>query len=111
MHITMVKKLSEDGTACKKCQEVEEKMQAADQMRHIDQVVIACENDPRSEGMILSAMYGVERAPFFVVERDGEEAEIYTVYLKFVKEVLNEQPDQKEELAQLVEDNPDLDFL
>jgi hypothetical protein len=30
----------------------------------------------------------VERAPFFVVEEEGKEAEVFTVYFKFAKEVL-----------------------
>jgi predicted DsbA family dithiol-disulfide isomerase len=37
--------------------------------------------------MRLAERLGVDRAPFFVVERDGA-IEVYTVYLRFVNEVL-----------------------
>jgi hypothetical protein len=53
----------------------------------------------------------VDRAPFFVVERDGQPTAIYTVYFKFVKEVLNTQTDEADELQEILNDNPDLDFI
>ena len=85
----MVKKINADGSACKKCDEVDAKMRAAGHFKLIDRVVYAEEQNPSSEGMIFSAMYGVEHAPFFIVEHDGGEPVIYTVYLEFVKKVLN----------------------
>ncbi|MEO0442277.1 MAG: hypothetical protein AAFZ92_00845 [Pseudomonadota bacterium] len=88
MRITLVKKVLADGSPCKKCAEVLSKMEAADQLRFIDAIVIADEADKSSPGMILAAQHKVNRAPFFIVERDGQQAEIYTVYFKLVKDVL-----------------------
>ncbi len=89
MKVTFVKKIFADGTPCKKCGEVIEKMEAGDQMRFIDEVVIADEANPDSEGMRLAAQHDVTKAPFFIVEHDDGEIVIYTIYFKFVKEVIN----------------------
>ena len=110
MKITMVKKLLADGSPCKKCGEVEEKMRAAGHLELLDRVVIADEADPASEGMVLAALHTVARAPFFIVERDGQAPEIYTVYFKFVKEVLNTQTSEDDEIREIMND-VDLDFL
>jgi len=107
----MVKKLFADGAPCKKCAEVEQKMQQAGQLERIDQIVIADEADPASAGMLLAAQHNVDRAPFFIVEQDSGAVEIYTVYFKFVKEVLNAETSEDEELQEIINDNPDLDFI
>lgn len=89
MKITLVKKVLADGSPCKKCGEVLAKMEASDQLRFIDEIVIADERDKDSAGIRLAAQYNVNRAPFFVVEKDNNEVDIYTVYFKFVKEVID----------------------
>ncbi len=89
MKITLVKKILADGSPCKKCGEVLEKIEAADQMRFIDEIVIADEADKNSAGMLLAAQYQVSRAPFFIVEDDDGTTEVFTIYFKLVKEVLN----------------------
>lgn len=88
MKITLVKKILADGSPCPKCRDVEDKLLEKDQMRFIDETLIADERDAQSPGMLLAQRYGVERAPFFVVEEEGDEPRIYTVYFKFAKEVL-----------------------
>jgi predicted DsbA family dithiol-disulfide isomerase len=60
--------------------------------------------------MLLATEHGVDRAPFFIVEREGEAAQIYTVYFKFVKEVLDAKTSEEEEIAEIMND-VDLDFL
>jgi hypothetical protein len=70
MKITVVKKLFAHGSPCKKCAEVEQKMRLADQLSAIDELIIADEADPQSKGMPLAAQHNVDRAPFFIVERD-----------------------------------------
>ena len=110
MKLTMVKKVFADGSPCKKCGEIETKMRDAGQLEQLDQIVIAYEADPQSEGMQLAAQHNVDRAPFFIVERDGQNAEIYTVYFKFVKEVLNAKTSEDEEIQEIMND-VDLDFL
>ena len=89
MNITFVKKIFADGSPCKKCGEVIAKMEAADQLRFIDHIAIADEADDNSEGMILAKQYAVTKAPFFIVEHDDGSSDIYTIYFKFVKEVIN----------------------
>lgn len=111
MKITMVKKVMLDGSPCKKCAEVELKMRSTGHLDHIDQVLIADENDPSSPGMLLASEFNVARAPFFVVEKPGQPPLVYTVYLKFVKEILKEHTAEKDEIQEIMENNPDLDFL
>lgn len=89
MRITLVKKILADGSLCAKCNDVEQKLKENDQEKFLDEVLIADERDPQSPGMQLAQRLNVQRAPFFVVEKEGEEPEVYTVYFKFVKEVLN----------------------
>ena len=84
----MVKKILDDGSPCKKCAEVEQRLVSARLMDKIDDIVIADERDLESPGMQLAREYQVERAPFFIVEEDGIPPRIYTVYFKLVKEVL-----------------------
>ncbi len=88
MKITLVKKIKADGQLCKKCEEVERRLIDSDLMGRIDQVVIADEREPDSEGMKLAAEHEVELAPFFIVEDDDGGTTIYTIYFQFVKEVL-----------------------
>ena len=89
MHITMVKKLKADGSPCAKCADVENRLRDADLLGNIDRVVIADESNLDSEGMQLARKYQVELAPFFIVENNNE-TKIYTVYFKFLKEVLSQ---------------------
>jgi len=111
MHIAMVRKIGADGAPCRKCAEVERRLRDAGLLARIDRVIIADERDPESEGMQLAARYGVDRAPFFVVEDDAGPARIYTVYHRFLKEVLEEGAPEAEEAKELLEQNPGLDYL
>ncbi|TVZ38996.1 hypothetical protein P886_3383 [Alteromonadaceae bacterium 2753L.S.0a.02] len=111
MKITLVKKILADGTPCKKCADVIDKLESSGQMAQIDAVLVADERDPSSEGMVLAKKLDVDRAPFFIVEQDGAEPQVYTVYMKFVKEVLDQKTSEREELKEIMENNDDLDFL
>ncbi len=88
MTITMVKKVNADGTACRKCAEVEQRLEDAGLTALIDHTVIADSRDPDSKGMQLAKKHGVDVAPFFIVESEDGNYTIYTVYFQFVKEVL-----------------------
>lgn len=88
MRITFVKKILADGNPCAKCRDVEEKLRETDQLRLINETIIADERDSDSAGMQLAREHQVTRAPFFIVEEEGQEPRVYTVYFKFVKEVL-----------------------
>lgn len=111
MKITLVKKILADGSPCKKCGDVLQKLESTGQMQYINDIKVADERDLQSEGMQLAEQYNVNRAPFFIVEEEGKEATIYTVYFKFVKEVLDQKTSEREELKEIMNDNPDLDFL
>lgn len=111
MNISMIKKIKEDGSPCRKCAEFELRLKEAGLFNRIDQVIIADERDPDSAGMRLAAQYEVDRAPFFLVEKEGEAPRIYTVYLKFLKEVLGTTASEQDEAKDILEKNPDLDFL
>ena len=82
-----------------------------DLIDRIDQIVVADERDPDSEGMLLARKYKVEQAPFFVVEDNNQPAKIYTVYFKFVKEVLSEEVSEQQEVKEIMDQNTDLDYL
>ena len=109
MHITFVKKIKADGSPCRKCAEVQERLEKSGYLPRIDRTVIADERDPASEGMQLAQRHSVEVAPFFIVE-DGGATRIYTVYFRFVKEVLQGKTDSSEEIADIM-DRQNLDFL
>ena len=111
MQITMVKKLFADGNPCRKCIGVEQKRREAGQLDKIDQVLVADEADPNSAGMLLAAEHGIDRAPFFIVEHEDQPTQLYTVYLKFVKEILAEPTSEAEEIQDIMDTNPDLDFI
>jgi len=109
--ITYVKKILADGSPCKKCGEVTAKMEEAGHLQHIDEILIADERDPESAGLQLAAKHDVNRAPFFVVEEEGKETAVYTVYFKFVKQVLAGKTNEADEIKEIMNDNPDLDFI
>ncbi len=111
MHITLVKKILADGSPCRKCAEVQERLENEGLIDRIDHTVIADERDPESEGMLLAKKHDVDRAPFFIVEKDNSDVEIYTVYFKFINEVLNQTSNEKDAAKEILDDNPDLDFL
>ncbi len=111
MNITMVKKIKKDGSPCRKCLDILRQLEENDLINQIDQIVVADEREPDSEGMLLARKYKVEQAPFFVVEEDNQPVKIYTVYFKFVKEVLSEGVSEQQEIKEIMDQNTDLDYL
>lgn len=111
MKITFVKKILADGSPCKKCNDVMNKLESSGQMAHIDEVLVADLRDSESEGLKLANELEVDRAPFFVIEEGGKEPLVYTVYMKFVKDILNQKTEEKDELSEIMSNNDDLDFL
>jgi phosphoadenosine phosphosulfate reductase len=93
MHVTMVKKRLASGEACKKCIEAEDLLKSRGVWGRIDQVVWAIENEPESEGMQLARRYGVEAAPFFLVDEGGGDAVPYSSVLRFMREKLDAKRD------------------
>lgn len=108
--ITMVKKIGPDGSACRKCADVLRRLEAGGHLEQIDRVAIADERDPDSAGWALARRHGVTSAPFFVVFEGGAER-VYTNYFQFAREVLQRPVRERDELAELLERNPELDFI
>lgn len=111
LKITFVKKILASGEPCPKCNDVQQKLEDNDQMRFIDETLIADERDDNSPGMQLAKQYQVTLAPFFIVETPDQPPKIYTVYLKFAREILGSISHLTEENAETLRQNPDLDFL
>ena len=111
MHITMVKKIKKDGSPCRKCADVITQLEENKLLDRIDKIVIADERDLNSQGMILAKEHNVDLAPFFVIEEEGQATKIYTVYFKFVKEVLSEGLSEQQEIKEIMEQNQDIDYL
>lgn len=111
MKITLVKKILKDGSPCKKCGDVLQKLEDSGHMARIDHVAVVDERDRSSEGFALAKRHNVDRAPFFIVEEEGTEPQVYTVFMKFLKDVLEQKTEKSEELKEIMSDNQDLDFL
>lgn len=114
MRITFVKKILADGQPCPKCADVEERLVDSGQMSRIDRVVVADERDPESEGMRLAVQHEVAKAPFFVVEEaddQGASTTVYTVYLRFVRDVFGGKRDGVAEAREAMRANPDLGLI
>ncbi len=111
MNITFVKKIKADGSPCRKCADVQSRLEKEAYIDKIDRIVIADEGDINSDGMQLAKQYAVDRAPFFIVEDEGKEPVVYTVYFKFVNEILNGKTSEEDAAKDILDANPDLDFL
>jgi hypothetical protein len=109
--ITLVKKILADGSPCQKCADVLARLQSSGQMDRIDAVLVADERDPQSPGMLLAERLQVSRAPFFLVTTETGAETVYTVYFKFAREVLNTSISQSQQAAEILNDNPDLDYI
>jgi hypothetical protein len=94
----MVKKQLLDGSECKKCVEATEHLKARGLWNRIDDIVWAYENNPASEGMVLSKTLGVDQAPFFIVDVDGRRV-TYTSVLQLVRERMNQTVSVQEQAA------------
>lgn len=108
--ITLVKKIKADGSACRKCGDVLARLERDGVWSRIDRVVTADERDPVSEGMRLAERHGVERAPFFIVERPGEPVQVHTIYMRLLREVLQKKTDERDEVTELM-NSTELDFI
>ena len=88
MQVTMVKKVLADGSPCKKCQEASDKLAAMNLDDQIDRILEVHEARPgEGEGAAFAARFEVDRAPFFVVEEEGNERVILSV-MQLIRKVL-----------------------
>ena len=94
MHITFVKKVGRPGKPCNKCAQVEQDLRENGYWDSIDSVLVADDRIEDSAGVRLATALDISQAPFFVVKDDDGGIRIYTIYLKFVAEVLEQQDDR-----------------
>ena len=93
--ITMVKKLTPDGEQCRKCNDIEARLERDGLLDQIDTHIYMNLEDPQDLGTQLAARHDVKVAPFFVVQHLDAKSEevvdedIYTVYLKMKKQVFD----------------------
>jgi phosphoadenosine phosphosulfate reductase len=85
--IIMVKKLLANGEPCAKCLQAQEQLERRGLWGQIDDVVWAKEAEPTSAGLELARKYGVELAPFFIVQESGQADRVYTSTLKLIQEL------------------------
>ena len=111
MYIRMIKKILKDGQPCRKCLGIEERLIRNGLIDRIDEIIIADERDNNSQGMKLAGQYNVDHAPFFIVEREGQSPRIYTVYFRFIKEVFDSVTSEQEEIREIQDQSPDLDYI
>lgn len=87
MRVTMVKKVLESGEDCPKCKEAIKILQEKGLWDRVNKVVAAVVGNEESEGFVLAREYGVERAPFFIIETDDGEKKAIVSVLQFIREL------------------------
>jgi hypothetical protein len=107
---TAVIKIKTDGQPCAKSAQVIADLESRGLWKKIDRVVIADEQDTSSEGYQLAQQYQVDAAPFFITSED-QHTIIYKAYYQFLQQVFHQTVDQSLELAEIMRQNPDLDFI
>jgi predicted DsbA family dithiol-disulfide isomerase len=111
MHITFVKKIKTDGTPCRKCAEVQARLEKDNYIQKINEIVIADESNKNSKGMRLAKEHGIEQAPFFIVDDEKKGIAIYTVYFKFINEIFNKKINEKEIAKEILDADHNLDYI
>jgi dissimilatory sulfite reductase (desulfoviridin) alpha/beta subunit len=87
VQVTMIRKILESGEECPKCQEAARLIKEKGHWEKITKIVDAVVGNEESEGFQLSRQYAVERAPFFIVEKDDGEKKVIVSVLQFVREM------------------------
>ena len=88
MHITMVRKIPDPTSTCYKCDEVLERLESLDLLSQIDRVLFIDPNAAKpSEGSLLASRFEITKAPFFIVENQGQQIPYLSV-MKLIRQVL-----------------------
>lgn len=111
MKIALVKKIKLDGQPCAKSARVIADLEERGLFSHIHQVIVADEQVPSSEGYALAAQHHVDAAPFFIVTGDDGTDRVYQAYHRFLKEIFNQEAPEADAVAEIMAQNPDLDFI
>jgi hypothetical protein len=111
MNIVMVQKIKLNGERCSQSERVFRDLERRNLLDQIHQIAIADERDPSSMGYALATQYQVDNAPFFLVTPSDGQTLVYSTYQRFLKEVLHQVPDEADEIAEIMSQNPDLEFI
>jgi len=68
----LVKKRLEDGELCRKCKDVQQKLEADGTIELVGGLSIADLSDPSSDGLKIAEHFDEKKAPFFVVKEGNE---------------------------------------
>lgn len=109
--ITLVKKIKVDGKLCSKSARVFTQLQQLGLLEHIDQILLADERQPSSIGFDLAIKHGVKSAPFFIVDHQDGSTEIYTMYYRFLNEILGHHSSEQETVNEIMAHYQDVDFI
>lgn len=112
-HITLVKKIKADGSPCRKCVDVQQRIEREGFSHRMDRIVIADEGNPMSEGMQMAKHFGIKTAPFFLVDSNIDKDEptlVYNVYFKLKREILAKDLSESEKLKD-IQDSPQVQEL
>jgi phosphoadenosine phosphosulfate reductase len=93
--IIMVKKLLSSGEPCAKCAQAQEMLEARGVWDQITEVVWAKESDPQSDGVLLGKKYGVDLAPFFIIQEPGQPDRVHQSTLRLIKELSAPPPNER----------------
>jgi hypothetical protein len=111
MNIVMIQKIKLNGERCNRSERVFQDLEKRNLLNQIHQIVSADERDPSSIGYALATQYKVDKAPFFVVMPSNGSTLIYSAYQRFLEEVLHQVTDEADEIAEIMSQNPDLEFI
>jgi hypothetical protein len=109
--IVMVQKIKLNGDFCSKSIQVHRDLEARNLLKQIHQILIADERDTTSIGYKLAAQYKINTAPFFIVTLENGSTQPYTAYQRFLKEIFHQGTCDREEVAEIIAQNPSLDFI
>lgn len=111
MKITMINKIKRNGQNCAKSARVLTNLEELGFINQIDQIIAADERDQSSEGFALARKYNIATAPFFIIDKDDGLSIVYSVYHRFLDDIFNYRISEKEEILEIMAQNPDLDFI
>jgi len=83
--VVMVKKLMEDGSYCRKCQDVQGKLEKDNVLPWVSKTFVADVQNSKSDGALLAKEFDVDKAPFFIVKNPDEDWSLVYSYLQLRK--------------------------
>ncbi len=111
MNIKLIKKIKLDGNYCRKSARVLNELKKIKLLDKIDEIIAADERQQSdSQGFDLAIKHNVSSAPFFIVEDEGK-TKVYTAYYRLMKDVFNVLVSQKDEISEMMVQNPELDHI